>query len=68
MNGTLPSGGNVYEITEDPEPGSTDLVLPGNLNGGTASGESAGGGEEVLPGGLHPGTGGSGSGASCSGL
>ena len=60
MNGTLPSGGNVYEITEDPEPGSTDLVLPGNLNGGTASGEGTGGGEEVLPGGLHPGTGGSG--------
>ena len=60
MNGTLPSGGNVYEITEDPEPGSTDLVLPGNLNGGTASGEGAGGGEEVLPGGLHPGTGGHG--------
>ena len=60
MNGTLPSGGNVYEITEDPEPGSTDLALPGNLNGGTASGEGTGGGEEVLPGGLHPGTGGSG--------
>ena len=60
MNGTLPSGGNVYEITEDPEPGSTDLVLPGNLNGGTASGEGTGGGEEVLPGGLHPGTGGHG--------
>ena len=60
MNGTLPSGGNVYEITEGPEPGSTDLVLPGNLNGGTASGEGTGGGEEVLPGGLHPGTGGHG--------
>lgn len=55
MNGTLPSGGNVYEITEDPEPGSTDLALTGNLNGGTASGEGTGGGEEVLPGGLHPG-------------
>ena len=60
MNGPLPSGGNVYEITEDPEPGSTDLALPGNLNGGTASGEGTGGGEEVLPGGLHPGTGGHG--------
>ena len=64
MNGTLPSGGNVYEITEDLEPGSTDLALPGNLNGGTASGEGTGGGEEVLPGGLHPGTGGSGRGTS----
>ncbi len=64
MEGTLPSGGNVYEITEGDGDDSTDLVLPGSLSGGTVSGEGTGSGEEELPGGLHPGTGGSGSGSS----